>query len=123
MASNVRHDRSVTKLRDRTLCTGALPVHSGQSCPIRGITMLKTVITALVLSTAIAVCAISAKAEVTPQSPANEFVSYSTALTACGIKWRAREDKDTVKGMDAWQAFRATCVQEAGFRKGTKRPK
>lgn len=42
-------------------------------------------------------------------------VKYSDAVTVCGAEWRERTDKQTNKGRDAWNAFRAECVKRLGF--------
>lgn len=84
--------------------------------------LTRIVAVALLASTAVVACAISAKAAVSEADPTT-FVAYSDAIKSCGAKWKAREDRTTDKGMAAWQTFRAACVQEAGFRKGSKKPK
>lgn len=69
----------------------------------------KIVLTALAISTAIAACAINARAQ-----EASTTKSYIEVLRDCGSKWRGRDDK-TEKGAPAWQAFRAMCVKDSGF--------
>lgn len=47
--------------------------------------------------------------------------TYLDTLRSCGTEWKARADKATNKGMEAWQAFRAKCVLDKGYT--TKRGK
>lgn len=59
-----------------------------------------------------------------PDATATEH-SYLDVLRLCGAEWKARADK-TVKGMEAWQAFRKECttgkgwVSKRGGKKGGK---
>lgn len=94
----------------------------------------KIILTALAISTAIAACAINARAQeanatqvavaasVEPSTVA-EKPTYIDVLKSCGAKWKAREDKKSEgnQGAAAWQAFRAMCVKDSGF--VTKRSK
>lgn len=87
----------------------------------------KIILTALAISTAIAACAINARAQEASQvvavaasvesSTVAEKPTYIDVLKSCGAKWKAREDKKSEgnQGSAAWQAFRAMCVKDSGF--------
>lgn len=93
----------------------------------------KIILTALAISTAIAACAINARAQEASQvvaiaatvepSTVAEKPTYIDVLKSCGAKWKARENKKSEgnQGAAAWQAFRAMCVKDSGF--VTKRSK
>jgi hypothetical protein len=78
--------------------------------------MLKIVCTALVLSSALILGAIHAKAESNPQT-------YADAMRQCGAEWRASEQRKSVakgEGNAAWQAFRKECTARVGYTKKSR---
>lgn len=99
--------------------------------------MTKIVATALLLSSALIIGAIAAKAQEAPNASngtvgnvsgqmaataTGPFVKYTDARRDCGVEWKARADKDVNKGATAYQTFLAACVVRHGYVKGRKAP-
>jgi hypothetical protein len=48
-------------------------------------------------------------------APTTAGPSYSDIQRTCGMEWRARTDKATNKGRDAWQTFLKECSTRKGY--------
>jgi hypothetical protein len=48
-------------------------------------------------------------------APTTTGPSYADIQRTCGMEWRARTDKATNKGRDAWQSFLRDCSKRKGY--------
>jgi hypothetical protein len=48
-------------------------------------------------------------------APTNASPTYADVQRTCGMEWRAREDKATNKGREAWQAYLKDCTKRKGY--------